>query len=167
MLRRRDDAPLVNWVERAATSLVSSFARGVVQDEAAVHAAIISKWSNGQTEGQVTRLKLVKRQMYGRGKIDLLEARLIGAPCREISEIASDPKLHAANHGTGCREDWSLSKSNKFIQSYRNEDLQYTNVKLDASTTKENSSYLYYCLRATLKIALEAIGVADTRKYEG
>ncbi len=35
--------------------------------------------SNGQTEGQITKLKLVKRQMYGRGKLDLLEARLIGA----------------------------------------------------------------------------------------
>lgn len=80
MLRRRDDAPLARWVELAATSLVSSFARGVVRDEAAVHAAIVSKWSNGQTEGQVTRLKLVKRQMYGRAKIDLLEARPIGAP---------------------------------------------------------------------------------------
>jgi transposase len=36
-------------------------------------------WSNGQTEGQITKLKLVKRQMYGRAKIDLLEARIIGA----------------------------------------------------------------------------------------
>jgi transposase len=44
-----------------------------------VRAAILSTWSNGQTEGQITRLKLVKRQMYGRGKIDLLQARLIGA----------------------------------------------------------------------------------------
>ncbi|MCJ2121597.1 hypothetical protein [Methylobacterium sp. J-077] len=35
-------------------------------------------WSNGQTEGQITRLKLVKRQMFGRAKLDLLEARLIG-----------------------------------------------------------------------------------------
>jgi hypothetical protein len=37
-----------------------------------------SPWSNGQTEGQITKLKLVKRQMYGRGKIDLLQARVIG-----------------------------------------------------------------------------------------
>ncbi|CAN5389357.1 hypothetical protein BH09PSE3_BH09PSE3_19440 [soil metagenome] len=34
--------------------------------------AIVSKWSNGQTEGQITKLKLVKRQMYGCGKLDLL-----------------------------------------------------------------------------------------------
>lgn len=39
----------------------------------------IDSWSNGQTESQITRLKLIKRQMYGRAKLDLLEARLIGA----------------------------------------------------------------------------------------
>ena len=41
--------------------------------------AITEPWSNGQTEGQVNKLKLVKRQMYGRAKLDLLEARLLGA----------------------------------------------------------------------------------------
>ncbi|WP_434082916.1 transposase [Acidisoma cladoniae] len=46
---------------------------------AAIRAAIIEPWSNGQTEGQITKLKLVKRQMYGRANLDLLEARLIGA----------------------------------------------------------------------------------------
>ncbi len=62
--------------------LVATFGRGVIKDEAAVRAAIKLPWSNGQTEGQITKLKLVKRQMYGRGKIDLLQARLIGAlPC--------------------------------------------------------------------------------------
>jgi transposase len=59
--------------------LVASFARGVIKDEAAVRAAMTLSWSNAQTEGQITKLKLVKRQMYGRGKIDLLQARLIGA----------------------------------------------------------------------------------------
>ena len=70
---------LTPWIERARSSLVVSFASGVAKDEAAVRAAITSCWSNGQTEGQITRLKLVRRQMYGRGKIDLLQARLIGA----------------------------------------------------------------------------------------
>jgi len=42
-----------------------------------VKAAIVEPWSNGQTEGQVTKLKLVKRQMYGRGKIDLLRAPMV------------------------------------------------------------------------------------------
>lgn len=45
----------------------------------AVRLAITSGWSDGQTEGQITKLKLIKRQMYGRGKLDLLQARLIGA----------------------------------------------------------------------------------------
>ncbi len=44
-----------------------------------MRAALTLPWSNGQTEGQITKLKLVKRQMYGRGKIDLLQARLVGA----------------------------------------------------------------------------------------
>lgn len=74
---RRNGADLDAWIGAAATSLLGSFAAGVSRDRAAVAAAITSQWSNGQTEGQITKLKLVKRQMYGRAKIDLLEARLI------------------------------------------------------------------------------------------
>ena len=58
---------------------MSSFVHGVERDLAAVRNAMVSQWSNGQTEGQITRLKLIKRQMYGRAKLDLLEARLVGA----------------------------------------------------------------------------------------
>jgi transposase len=79
MIRARRAETLASWIERASQSLVASLANGVRRDEVAVRAAILSTWSNGQTEGQITRLKLVKRQMYGRGKIDLLQARLIGA----------------------------------------------------------------------------------------
>jgi transposase len=50
-----------------------------MKDRDAVRAAITEPWSNGPTEGQINKLKLVKRMMYGRAKIDLLEARLIGA----------------------------------------------------------------------------------------
>jgi transposase len=79
MIRKKSLADLEPWLERAQTSLVASFANGVVKDKKAVSAAITSPWSNGQTEGQITKLKLVKRQMYGRGKLDLLQARVIGA----------------------------------------------------------------------------------------
>ena len=79
MIRRKSLADLEPWLERARSSLVASFANGVIKDQAAVTAAITSPWSNGQTEGQITKLKLVKRQMYGRGKLDLLQARVIGA----------------------------------------------------------------------------------------
>ena len=79
MIRKRTEAELDPWMTEAAASLIASFATGITRDEAAVRAAITQPWSNGQTEGQITKLKLVKRQMYGRAKIDLLQARLIGA----------------------------------------------------------------------------------------
>ncbi|EDP62762.1 putative transposase [alpha proteobacterium BAL199] len=79
MVRKKSLADLAPWLERARSSLVASFANGILKDIAAVSAAITSPWSNGQTEGQITKLKLVKRQMYGRGKLDLLQARLVGA----------------------------------------------------------------------------------------
>ena len=78
MIRQKEEAKLDAWVANARASLVSSFATGVLKDIAAVRAAITQPWSNGQVEAQITKLKLVKRQMYGRAKIDLLEARLLG-----------------------------------------------------------------------------------------
>ena len=77
---RRKSSDLDGWVADATNSLLASFAAGVSKDKTAVAAAITEPWSNGQTEGQVTRLKLVKRQMYGRAKVDLLEARLLCPP---------------------------------------------------------------------------------------
>ena len=79
MIRKKTLAELDPWIERAKASLVAGFANGVTKDKAAVSAAISSGWSNGQAEGQICKLKLVKRQMYGRGKLDLLQARVIGA----------------------------------------------------------------------------------------
>ena len=82
MIRREAESQLVSWIDRARDSLVSSFGNGMVKDSQAVRAAIVSPWSNGKTEGQITKLELVKRQMYGRGKLDLLQARLIGVSVR-------------------------------------------------------------------------------------
>jgi transposase len=78
IIRRKALTELDAWLDRAARSLIATFANGIVKDKNAVQAAIVSAWSNGQTEGQICKLKLVKRQMYGRGNIDLLEARVIG-----------------------------------------------------------------------------------------
>jgi len=79
MIRTKVADDLEPWIVDASKSLVASFAHGILRDSAAVRAAITEPWSNGQTEGQITKLKLVKRQMYGRGKLDLLQARLTGA----------------------------------------------------------------------------------------
>jgi transposase len=44
-----------------------------------VRAAVTLAWSNGQTEGQVNKIKMFKRQMFGRANVDLLRARLLQA----------------------------------------------------------------------------------------
>jgi transposase len=82
LVRRRDRPGLIAWLERADASSVPeirSFATGLRRDRAAVDAALRSPWSNGQTEGQINRLKVLKRQMYGRAKLDLLEKRFLYA----------------------------------------------------------------------------------------
>jgi transposase len=56
----------------------SAFLDAVRKSMRQIAAAITLPWSNGQTEGQICKLKLVKRQMYGRGNLDLLQARVIG-----------------------------------------------------------------------------------------
>lgn len=79
LIREKRAADLNDWLLDAARSPIASFAKGVAADRPAVAAAIEGDWSNGQTEGQITRLKLLKRQMYGRANIDLLRARMIRA----------------------------------------------------------------------------------------
>lgn len=76
---RRADG-LREWIISAQRSEVAefvSFANGLTADLQAVRAALEYEWSQGQVEGQVHRLKLIKRQMYGRGKLDLLRARVL------------------------------------------------------------------------------------------
>ena len=77
MVRERDPTGLSAWITDTADSVLASFGKGIVTDCSAVIAAMSQPWSNGQTEGQITKLKLVKRQMYGRAKLDLLRARLL------------------------------------------------------------------------------------------
>lgn len=79
MIRRGNASGLDAWLADALSGPLASFARGVRDDQRAVAAALSLPWSNGQTEGQINKLKLVKRQMYGRAKLDLLRARLLGA----------------------------------------------------------------------------------------
>ena len=78
IIRRKALADLDAWLPKARASLVAAFANGVSKDRAAIEAAITLPWSNRQTEGQICKLKLVKRQMYGRGNLDLLQARVMG-----------------------------------------------------------------------------------------
>jgi transposase len=79
LLRQEDPATLEPALEAAATTDLCSFAAGLRQDQAAVRASIAEPWSNGPVEGQVNRLKLIKRSMYGRAKFDLLRSRVLHA----------------------------------------------------------------------------------------
>jgi transposase len=80
VFRSKQSEALRTWMAEAkAKSLpeISRFCDGLLRDAAAVTAAVILPWSNGQVEGQIHRLKLVKRQMYGRAKFDLLRCRVL------------------------------------------------------------------------------------------
>ena len=76
--RRRLEA----WAERAKASGIAelkAFATKLLQDTEAVVGAMTLPYSQGQTEGRINKLKLVKRSMYGRGKFDLLRERVLYA----------------------------------------------------------------------------------------
>ena len=80
ILRGGDVEKLTAWLhdaDRSALYGIRRFVHTLRQDLAAVRNAITETWSNGQTEGQINRLKMLKRAMYGRAGIDLLRARMI------------------------------------------------------------------------------------------
>jgi transposase len=82
LVARRDQASLEPWLTDAEASTLQPFgslARGIRADRAAVDAALTTPWSNGPTEGQVHRLKLIKRQGYGRAKLDMLRACVVAS----------------------------------------------------------------------------------------
>ncbi len=86
LLRDRDDphpaCRLEQWLAEATRSAVpelKAFATKLRQDLVAVLAALTSPYSQGQTEGRITKLKLIKRSMYGRAKFDLLRQRVLYA----------------------------------------------------------------------------------------
>ena len=71
---------LTTWLadaRRSGVRALETFAAGLEQDGAAIQAALTTPWSSGQAEGQITRLKLIKRQMYGRASFDLLRRRVL------------------------------------------------------------------------------------------
>jgi transposase len=83
MIQKRDTNEFADWLQVCESSKIPEFmnlAAGMKKDQDAIKAALSSQWSNGQTEGQVNRLKLLKRQMYGRANFDLLCLRFLHPP---------------------------------------------------------------------------------------
>jgi transposase len=80
IVRERHSDALAGWISRAKASGLAelqSFATGIRRDQAAVSAALTLPFSNAQVEGQINRLKYIKRSAYGRAKLDLLRQRVL------------------------------------------------------------------------------------------
>jgi transposase len=89
LVRRRPPQQLEPWLARAAKSVMGAwqrFAKGLQDDYDAIKAGVTLPWSHGPVEGQITRLKLLKRQMFGRASLALLERRFVLAPGRELGQ---------------------------------------------------------------------------------
>ena len=82
LVRQRQPTQLDPWLTRATTSAVDAvrrFATGLAEDYAAVKAGVTLPWSTSPVEGHINRLKMLKRQMFGRARLDLLSRRFVRA----------------------------------------------------------------------------------------
>src|SRR5207245_2852050 len=94
LVRQRQPEDLDPWLQRATTSAVDAmrrFATGLSEDYAAVKAGVTLRWSTGPVEGHINRLKMLKRQMFGRAHLDLLRHRFLQVP-REQEAAAVGPR---------------------------------------------------------------------------
>jgi transposase len=83
LVRQRQPSQLDPWLKRAATSTLTAlrrFAAGLYEDYQAVKAGVTFPWSTGPVEGHINRLKMLKRQMFGRAHLDLLRHRFLRTP---------------------------------------------------------------------------------------
>ncbi|RIV18852.1 transposase [Alicyclobacillaceae bacterium I2511] len=114
LMDRHDPYGLEGWIKDAVLCRVreiQSFAKGIHQDFDAVNSGFVGPWSNGQVEGQMNRLKTLKRrQMYGRTSFALLRAWILQhvvsltrtaknvvSECRStmlFTETAQEPRLY-------------------------------------------------------------------------
>jgi transposase len=100
LVRQRQPEHFDPWLERASKSTleaVQRFASGLRDDYAAVKAGMTLPWSTGPVEGHINRLKMLKRQMFGRAHLDLLSRRFVGAP-RDGPAQTACPRAPAQAH---------------------------------------------------------------------
>ena len=100
LVRQRQPAHLDPWLQRATTSTLEAmrrFAKGLYEDYEAVKAGVTLPWSTGPVEGHINRLKMLKRQMFGRAHLDLLSCRFVGVP-RDGPAQTACPRVPAQTH---------------------------------------------------------------------
>jgi transposase len=97
LVRQRQPAQLDPWLQRATNSTLDAlrrFAAGLSEDYQAVKAGVTLPWSTGPVEGHINRLKMLKRQMFGRAHLDLLGHRFLRAPrAREAQVVGPRPPV--------------------------------------------------------------------------
>ena len=101
VFRGGESQALQAWTKNAEHSGIGSLARfaaGIERDFAAVLSAAETCWSNGQVEGQVNRLKTLKRQMYGRAGFALLRARVLPYVPLPFTTLAQPPGMECQGH---------------------------------------------------------------------
>ena len=79
LLRRASEENLDQVLDAAASTLLAGFAAGLRRDLDAVQAALATPWTTSPAEGQINRIKTIKRSMYGRAGFQLLRARVLNA----------------------------------------------------------------------------------------
>lgn len=83
LMRERCASEFDSWIEQAKGCSLApfrGFAKNILRDYDAVRAAFEVPWSTSPVEGHISRLKMLKRQMYGRANLDLLEKRVLYQP---------------------------------------------------------------------------------------
>ena len=105
LVRQRQPTQLDPWLKRATTSTLEAlqrFAKGLYEDYDAVKAGVTLPWSTGPVEGHINRLKMLKRQMFGRARLDLLSRRFLLAPGHVQDHALCQPKPSTANVGAAA-----------------------------------------------------------------
>jgi len=103
LVRQRQPAQLDPWLKRATSSTLDAlrrFATGLSEDYAAVKAGVTLPWSSGPVEGHINRLKMLKRQMFGRAHLDLLRHRFLRTPRAQDAPAVSPQALAQAQVAT-------------------------------------------------------------------
>ena len=104
LVRQRQPTQLDPWLTRATTSTLEAlrrFATGLSEDYEAVKAGGTLPWSTSPVEGHINRLKMLKRQMFGRARLDLLSRRFLLAP-RERQAQAVGPRALSQGHAAAA-----------------------------------------------------------------
>jgi transposase len=101
LVRQRQPEHLDPWLTRAMTSTLEAFQRfaiGLQEDYKAVKAGVTVPWSTSPVEGHINRLKMVKRQMFGRARLDLLRHRFLRAPRERQARAVGGPRAPSQGH---------------------------------------------------------------------